>query len=236
MTAGIVVFARMDSRRLPGKVLMPLAGRPLLRWTVDRCRLAADLPVMLATSDREVDSPLAGFAAGLGLPVFRGDVDDVLGRALAAAEAFGLDTLVRISADSPFIDPELIAHVAATQETETPDLTTNVFPRSFPPGISAEAVPRATLARIAGLTDDAADREHVTRYVYSHPDEFRIANVTAEGDYAGLHLAVDDAEDYARAAWIAERLSDAAAGLDEIAGLARQYDAFGQTHEAVNHE
>lgn len=237
MTTGIVIFARMDSQRLPGKVLKPLAGSAILGWTIERCRLAApDLPIGLATSDRLLDDPVAAFAEAAGLAVFRGDAADVLGRALAAARTFGLDTLVRISADSPFIAPELVAQVIGCHAAERPDLTTNVFPRTYPPGISAEAISLPALERLADLTRDPADREHVTRFAYANPDQFRIVNVTAPVPYQDLHLAVDSATDFARAAWIAERLPDPAASLDEIVTLARRYDAEAQAGKALINE
>ena len=236
MTAGIVIFARLDSLRLPGKVLKPLAGTPMLDWTLQRSR-ASGLPVMLATSDRAVDDPIAEFAEAARLDLFRGDGADVLGRALAAARAFGLDTLIRISADSPFIDPDLIAAVARVHDREKPDLTTNVFPRSFPPGISAEAVPLTTLERLDAEVSDIARREHVTLHAYENPDAYRIVNVAANGtDYAedghaALHLAVDRPEDFDRAEWIAAHLSSRDAGLGEIARLAQEHDMKISTNE-----
>lgn len=231
MTTGIVIFARMDSSRLPGKALKPLAGRPMLHWTIERCRMAdADTPVFLATSDRTLDDPIARLAEQASLTVLRGDAVDVLGRAQAATEVFGLESLVRISGDSPFIAPNLIAHVLAVHAAEKPDLTTNVHPRTLPPGISAEAITRAALGRLVAATTDAADREHVTRHAYANVDAFRIVNVTANElgyetmNKGGLHLAVDTPEDYARACWIAERLPDIGADLNEIIRLARIYD------------
>lgn len=229
MSTGIVIFARLDSARLPGKVLIDLAGAPILDWTVRRCR-AAGMPVMLATTDRILDDPVAGFAAGAGLEIYRGDTHDVLGRALAAAWAFGLETLIRVSGDSPFIDPAVVTAVARVHARECPDLTTNVFPRTFPPGISAEALPLATLERLDAEVADAGLREHVTLHIYEAPEAYRIVNVTANGpDYredghAGLHLAVDTPADFARAEWIARRLPSRDAGLAEIARLAREHD------------
>lgn len=229
MTTGIVIFARLDSSRLPGKVLMPLADTPMLDWTLQRCR-AAGLPVMLATTDRGLDDPIADFATAADLHIYRGDTNDVLGRALGAARAFGLQTLIRISGDSPFITPAVIRAVADVHARETPDLTTNVFPRTFPPGISAEAVPTTTLERLDAEIPSSHYREHVTLYAYENPGNFRIINVPASGpDYRNdghkdLHLAVDTREDYARAEWIAQHLTSREAGLGEIARLAREYE------------
>ncbi|UTW53698.1 hypothetical protein KFF05_12495 [bacterium SCSIO 12827] len=141
-----------------------------------------------------------------------------------------MDTLVRVSGDSPFIDPSVITAVIQAHERERPDLTTNVFPRTSPPGISAEAMPLATLERLNAEVPEDRYREHVTLYAYETPDAFRIVNVPASGaDYreeghAGLHLAVDTPADFARAEWIARHLPSRDAGLGEIARLAKEHD------------
>ena len=127
MTTGLAIFARLDSRRLPGKALMPIAGRPLLGHVIDRARRARRVDrVIVATTDRPVDDPIAAFADGEGVSVFRGDAADVLGRAVACARAFRLATLVRISGDSPFIDPGLIDHMLEVHAADRPDATTNM--------------------------------------------------------------------------------------------------------------
>jgi len=221
-----VVFARMDSQRLPGKALLPLAGRPLLARVLDRV-LRARFPVIVATSDRTLDDPIAALAAAEGVSCFRGDADDVAGRALACADAHRLDALIRISGDSPFIDPALIEAVAdlfaAGPDTE---IATNVHPRSFPTGESVEVIARTALARIAAETRDPADREHVTRYPYAHPARFRLANHAACGtNYGGLNLTVDTPDDVKRAEWMLAAGADAAAPLAAVVATARRYEA-----------
>lgn len=224
----IAVFARLDSKRLPGKALTSLAGRPLLGRVLDRVRAAAraDEPVVLATSDRAVDDPIATFGDAEGVAVFRGDGEDVAGRCLACADAFGAARVVRISGDSPFIDAALLrAVIARGAEADAPDLATNVFPRTFPPGVSVESIAVSALRRMLAETADPQDREHVTRYIYANPGRFRIANVAApDGRYAGVALTVDTPDDLAKAEWIAARLDDpVSADLDTIAALARRY-------------
>ncbi len=231
MTTAIVIFARMDSSRLPGKTLMSLAGVPMLTWTIERCEMVGPrLPVIVATSSRSLDDPIEAHAKGLGLPVFRGPADDVLGRALACAKAQGLDALVRVSGDSPFIAPDVIRGALERHDAEKGDLTTNVFPRGFPAGVSVEVIPSETLAKVAQAAQNPADREHVTRYCYGHPGVFRIVNVTAhdtgydERLFTGRRLAVDTREDFERATWISDRLKDRTAPLDIVTRLARAWD------------
>ncbi|HEY0837414.1 MAG TPA: NTP transferase domain-containing protein [Azospirillum sp.] len=229
----IAVFARLDSKRLPGKALTDLAGRPLLGRVLDRLRAATaseplrGTPIVLATTDRPADDPIAAFGAAEGVSVFRGDCEDVAGRCLACADAQGAGRVVRISGDSPFIDAGVLrAVIAGATGAGAPDLVTNVFPRTYPPGVSVESIATAALRRMLDETADPQDREHVTRHIYANPDRFRIVNVAAPDDrYAGVTLTVDTPEDLDKATWIAARLGPAAvtADLDTVVALARQW-------------
>jgi len=225
---GLIVFARLDSRRLPGKALRALAGRPLLGRALDRVHaVAPPVPIVVATSDRALDDQIAAFAGAKGVLVFRGSTDDVAGRAAACARQFGFDAFVRISGDSPFVDPKMIgAFVARFIAAGDLDVLTTVMTLSFPPGASIEVISLAALQRALDATNDADDREHVTRYFYRHPERFRIENVAAARSYMDLSLTVDTPADLARADFIMAHLGAAAAvaPLDEICALARRYD------------
>jgi spore coat polysaccharide biosynthesis protein SpsF len=224
---GIVVFARMESKRLPGKSLAPIRGRPLLGHVLDRCRRArACRLVVVATSERPADDAIERFARAEGVAVFRGADDDVAARALACARAYRLDRVVRISADSPFVDPALIDEAIRRHEAGGFDVVTDVFPRTYPPGVSVEAIATDALARVLELTRDPADREHVTRYVYAHPDAFRIANFGIDPSrFRGLMLTVDTPEDLARTEWMMREAGRPAAelDLDAVIDLARRW-------------
>lgn len=203
----VIVFSRADSRRLPGKALLDIAGRSLLGRVLDRLGHGGGGTVIVATSVRPVDDGIAAFAEAEGYGVFRGDGADVSARALACAEANGLDWFVRVSGDSPFIDPAVVARVADLYRCEEPDLATNVFPRSFPAGCSAEAIRVDALRRAMAESAAPGHREHVTTYFYEHPDRFRIVNAASgRTDLAGRSLAVDTESDLAIARWIAARL------------------------------
>jgi spore coat polysaccharide biosynthesis protein SpsF len=225
MRLATIIFARMDSRRLPGKSLVDLNGRPLLHYVVARAKRAR-CDVIVATSDRAVDEPIVSFARTEGVPCFRGSADDVAGRALACAEQHGLDAIVRISGDSPFIDPELIDQLAGSfvAGSGSIDIATNTFPRTYPPGLSVEVISRSTLRKVTGETQDREDREHVTRYIYAKPDRFRIRNCPSDVRYdPGLQLTVDDPNDLDRARWMVSEGADADAPLKTIIRLAQRY-------------
>jgi spore coat polysaccharide biosynthesis protein SpsF len=224
----LFVFARLDSTRLPGKVLLPIEHRPLLGLLLDRMEGLRDrLETTVATSNRGVDDPIAAFARAEGVNVFRGDTHDVATRALRCAVGLSATRFVRISADSPFIDPSLVAS-ALDLHSAGVDIATNVYPRTFPRGMSVEVVSTSSLQRSLQLSADPEDREHVTRYMYEHPDLFTIANFRSSVAFeAGLSLAVDTAQDMDRARWIASRLGPrtTTASLVEVADLASEWNA-----------
>lgn len=226
MTTGIVIFARHDSRRLPGKALVEIAGSPMLGHVVRRARRVARADMIaLATSDRPTDDALAAFAAGEGIAVFRGALDDVAGRGLACARRFGLRRFARLCGDRPFFDPALMDMLIDVHDRDGADLATTQSDRPYPPGLTTEIVATEALAR-AHPRMDAEDREHVTRFFYRN-DGFAVVRVPAppDADFAGVRLVVDDAADLERARFIAGRLGGrvADASRDEIVALARAW-------------
>ena len=216
----------MDSSRLPGKSLADIGGRPLLGRVIDRARMVGgETRIVMATSARPIDDPIAELAACEGLELFRGSTNDVLGRADACSQKLRLEQLARICGDSPFFSPGLIRQFISDLIEFSADIVTNTMPRSFPEGASAEVVSASALKRAATETHDPEDREHVTKYLYSNPDRFSIRNHRTTSDYKGVKLAVDLPEDLERARWIIGELGamPEKAELDEITDLARQW-------------
>jgi spore coat polysaccharide biosynthesis protein SpsF len=199
MRVGAIIQARFSSRRLPGKVLRPLCGKPLLAHLVERLQRSAVLDVVaVATSTDPSDDAVAAFCAGAGIACQRGALDDVLGRVREAARALKLDGIVRVSGDSPLLDPALVRQTVKLFRRGDWDLVTNVQIRTFPKGQSVEIIAAAALERAAAKAKSAAEREHVTPYLYAHPELFRIRNLAARVARPNLQLSVDTAEDFAR--------------------------------------
>jgi spore coat polysaccharide biosynthesis protein SpsF (cytidylyltransferase family) len=193
---GVVVQARMSSARLPGKVLREVDGKPLLGYLLERLALARQPELtVVATSAQPDDDPVARLAGDLGVAVHRGPLADVGARLAAAADTFGLEALVRISGDSPLLDPAIVDHAVELFREGDWDLVTNVFPRSFPVGESVEVLSRDALGRVLAASSAADDREHVTRYVYEHPESFRIRNFGCDEPASEIRLAVDSEDD-----------------------------------------
>jgi|UPI000646C3D4 spore coat polysaccharide biosynthesis protein SpsF len=183
-----ILQARMSSSRLPGKVLAPLAGAPMILRQIERLRRTRTLErIVVATSTRADDDPLAQAVTAAGVPVHRGDLDDVLGRFIGALDAFGpVETVVRLTADCPLADPDVIdATIDRFHETGADYVSNVAEPRTFPKGLDVEVMKAAALRRAASETADPYDREHVTPYLYRHPERFRLAayaQATGEGE------------------------------------------------------
>lgn len=203
-----IVQARMGSTRLPGKVLRPLAGRPMVERVLERARrIAGVAEVVLATTVLAEDDPLAAYVGrALGANVVRGPVDDVLARYVGAAASARAEAIVRITADCPLLSPVVSGHVVARflDAAGALDYVSNVVRRTYPRGLDTEILSREALERAHREAVEPADREHVTRYVYRHPERFRIGSVEAERDLSAYRWTVDTPEDLA----LAERLYD----------------------------
>jgi spore coat polysaccharide biosynthesis protein SpsF (cytidylyltransferase family) len=214
----------MSSSRLPGKVLAPVAGRPLLALLLERLERCDGLDaVVVATSDDPSDDVLAAWCAAEGVDVHRGPLDDVAARMLGAASARDLEGLVRISGDSPLIDPALVGRAAAGLRGGDADVVSNVVPpRTYPPGQSVEALRADALAAATALMDQPGDREHVTPALYRHPERFRIVALRADPPCADRRLVVDTADDLAALRALVARMHrpQAEHGLDELLVLA----------------
>ena len=226
MKTGLVIFARFDSSRLPGKALLPIGSRPMLGHVLDRARrVGGDTEIVVATTTRTEDEPIVGFCAEENVSVFRGGLDDVLKRAVNCADAYGFPAIARICGDRPFFDPVLVRGLVDRVAGGGVDLATTMYPKSYPPGLTAEVVTTSALYDAQRLTADPKDREHVTAYFYRCAGSFRIWNAPPPGglDMSGVSLVVDDERDLERARFIAARTGPdcAAAPISETIRLAK---------------
>ena len=189
----------MGSSRLAGKVLKPLAGRPALDWVVLRAQASGAFDeVVLATTTQPQDDALSAHGEALGLRVVRGSETDVLDRYRRAAEASDADIITRITSDCPLIEPAVLAAMAARwRDADRFDVITNAVNRTFPRGLDTEMFTRAALDAAATDARDPAEREHVTVFLYRHPERFRIAHFTQPTDHTRERWTLDTAEDYA---------------------------------------
>lgn len=174
-----VVQARTGSSRLPGKVLEEVGGRPMLRFMLDRLA-GLEHEVVVATSDLERDDPVEEVARAAGRAVVRGPEADVLARFAVALDAFPATHVVRLTADCPLADPDVVRAVLDLHGARGADYTSNVLPRTFPKGLDVEVVRAEVLRTADRCATDPAEREHVTPFVYRRPERFTLANLRSD--------------------------------------------------------
>jgi spore coat polysaccharide biosynthesis protein SpsF len=189
----------MSSRRFPGKVLAPFRGEPIIRHVVRAVETALpEVPLLVVTSVERSDDPLVAYLRDLGVDCFRGPLDDVQARFREALSAHPCDWVLRICADSPLLDVDVLRRVVEARASDI-DLVTTTEPRTFPKGQNAELIRTRSLLAIPDGDLDAEDREHVTRLFHRHPDRFRLVNVVRNGASAAHEsVAVDTIEDLLR--------------------------------------
>jgi spore coat polysaccharide biosynthesis protein SpsF len=194
-----IIQARMGSTRLPGKVLLDLAGDPMLARCVERTRRARMLDeVAVATTSQPADEAIADLSAERGWPCFRGSEEDVLDRYYCAAVAQRADVIVRITSDCPLIEPEIVDQVVGAFLDRQPevDYASNVLPtRTFPRGLDTEVMRFDVLEWAWREDGDPGSREHVTPYIWCNPELFRLYGVTNEADCSSMRWTVDTLED-----------------------------------------
>ncbi len=227
-----IIQGRMGSSRLPGKVLLDIAGKPMLQHVIERTRRARNLDqVIVATSTHASDNPIADYCAAMDVPCSRGSLHDVLDRYYQAALSHNAAFLVRITADCPMIDPHLIEKTVqlVTQPTASLplDFAANRLPppfqRTFPIGLDVEVCTFAALQRAWLESTATFHREHVMPYIYedvslSHMDSelatgqtprgFNIAVLNHQPDHGSMRWTVDTPEDLTFAREIFARLTD----------------------------
>jgi spore coat polysaccharide biosynthesis protein SpsF len=174
-----VLQARMSSTRLPGKVMRPLLGVPMISHQIERLRRARRLDdIVVATSTDASDDPLADYLKSTGVAVFRGDLNDVLGRFHGAIEAMGRpDTFLRLTADCPLADPDVVDLCIDTHLKGAFDCTYSSADWTFPKGLDVEVVQTRAFDQVFAEAQSAYDREHVTPFLYSHPERFSLGTV-----------------------------------------------------------
>ncbi len=192
-----IIQARVGSTRFPGKVFADLAGRPLIWHVVDRIRKCRNVQgIVLATTLNSLDDPLAIWAKGQGVSLFRGDEEDVLARFHGAARAYGVDIVVRVTADDPFKDPQIIDKVVQLLIDNNLDFASNNNPPSFPEGLDVEAFTIDALDRANHMAISPFDREHVTQCFYKNIDIFLQKNLSNNVDLSFLRWTIDTPLDY----------------------------------------
>ena len=206
---GAIIFSRMGSRRLPGKALLKIGGVTLIQRVINLTKMI-DLkgPIILATSDLQRDDEFTKHAKNNGIEIFRGSEENVLDRALNAARSYDLYNFVRICGDRPFFDPYEIKDCIESEKNNNYDLISNAFKEKPIPGLTVEIVKTKALKKISDSTCSIEHFEHITKYIYENPKNFKIKSVNSKHKQINnLSLVVDTIEDLKKIQYISEKLS-----------------------------
>ncbi len=192
-----IIQARHSSTRLPGKVLKPILGRPMLERQIERVRRARCIDMLtVATSSQTDDDPVAGLCGALGVRCHRGSLEDVLDRMYGAALPDAPSHVVRLTGDCPLADPELIEQVVGFCIEGGYDYASNTLEPTFPDGLDVEMMRLESLATAWREARLSSEREHVTPFLYKHPERFRLGSFKAAQDLSYLRWTVDEPEDF----------------------------------------
>lgn len=204
-----IIQARMGSSRLPGKVLKKVLGRHLLEYMIERVAKSNQLDaIVVATTTSPQDDTIAEFCNQFNVNCFRGAEDDVLSRYYETSKKFNADLVVRLCADSPLIDHRIIDSIIMDflSKENRCDYLSNTINQTYPLGMNVEVFRRSALEIAHNFGTGQSEREHVTPYIYRHPEIFNICQVHAEYDMKKMRLTVDEIEDYYLVKEIIERL------------------------------
>lgn len=188
----------MSSKRLPGKVLLKLDQKVLLQWTIERLRKNSyKIPVAVISSDQESDKPIEEFCDRNKVLFYKGSLENVIKRFQMACQFFQEDFFIRVSGDSPLIDPKLIDKAYEIHCKQNFDLITNIMRRSFPKGQSVELISRNAINHLQKFNLSNEEKEHVTLGFYKNKDKFNIYNFeSGSKEYALQQQSIDTLSDY----------------------------------------
>jgi len=199
MKVAAIIQARMGSTRLPGKILKKVLGKTLLEYQIERVKRSQQInQIIIATTTKDSDDPIVQLCDQLSIPYYRGSEEDVLSRYYEAAKMFKVDVIVRLTSDCPIIDPAVIDKVIKhyLNNKDQFDYVSNTLVRTFPRGMDTEVLPIEILENALLNSKEPVYREHVTSYIYHHPNLFKLGNVTHVEDLSHNRWTVDTEEDF----------------------------------------
>jgi len=191
-----IIQARITSTRLPGKVLMDIEGRPMLWYVINRLKYSKKLnDIILAIPNTKENDILEKFAEDNKIKYFRGSEEDVLSRYYGTAKKFKCDVIVRITADCPLIDPEIVDLIIEKHLNSNTNYTSNTLKRTFPRGLDTEVFNFEILEKVYKKAKNNSEREHVTLYIGNRPEIFRLASIKNRKNFSHMRWAVDEIKD-----------------------------------------
>ncbi len=232
------IEARMDSVRLPGKVLLPVLGKPILQHIIERLRRSEYIDeVVVATTTHPTDETIVDLCFSINCPVFRGSVNNIVERLLGASEEVGADIIIQATGDNPLIDHRIVDKTIKMFFSGQCDYACNNIEASFPLGLDVRMFSREALLTVARLTKDPIDLIHGSYFIYRRPDIFKIVSFKAEDEdyWPELRLTVDEPADYKLIQAIYQNLydKDNNFGLSEVISFLKQNQDIAKINASV---
>ncbi len=233
---GCIIQARMGSSRLPGKALMKSdSGKPLLYYVTNQLRYCSKVKnLVIATTTNQEDDEIEKFANNNSINVFRGKEKDVLDRYFQCAKKYSFSTIVRITADCPLIDPQIVDKVIEQFFSENYDFATNTLTRTFPIGTDVEVFSFSALNKAWENAQLPSEREHVTPY-FHNKENFKIINVENDKNISNLRLTVDRIEDFELIKQILNNISINPIHLEDVLELFSRKPELIEINKHINH-
>ena len=191
-----IIQARLDSKRLYGKVLKKIQNRPILKIISLRLsKLKTIDNIVIATTKRKIDNKISEFCLKNNIKCFRGSLNNVLQRYVDCANFFCENDIIRITGDSPLVDIRILKKMIDIYNSKKYDLVTNVFPRTFPKGLSIEIFKKQTLIKILSSKLNRTHREHIMTYIYANEKNFSINNFKSKNNFSNINFSIDTLDD-----------------------------------------
>ncbi len=229
MNIGFIILCRYNSRRLPGKILKKINGKPILQYIIERLQTVINSNnIVIATSEEETDDPIESYCLNNNINLFRGSLENVSGRFLACAENYGFDFATRINGDNFFMDASTLREMIKITCTGKYNFVSNLKGRTFPKGMSIEIVRTDFYKDKFQQFSSNDDFEHVTLNLYqneSESDKFYHYKNTQCPEAGGIQLAIDDQDDFHLAEQIIHTFAEdhTRYGLNEVFQLYQKY-------------
>jgi spore coat polysaccharide biosynthesis protein SpsF len=226
-----IIQARMSSTRLPGKVLADISGQPMLAYVVNRAKKAQTLDrVVVATAVDQANQPIVDFCQQADIVCYQGSENDVLDRYYQTARNLDATVVVRLTADCPLLDPQIIDRVVNVFHSGNYDYVSNALKPTYPDGLDTEVFSFQTLEFAWREAKLKSEREHVTSFIYKHVDRFRLFNVEHDVDLSAQRWTVDEPADLELVRAIYRYFKTRDFGMNQIVALLQQYP----TLQAIN--
>lgn len=235
---GCIIQARMGSSRLPGKVFEKINSKDtVLDFVVKQISYSKKIQhIVVATTDLEEDNIISEHLNNKKINFFRGSSQDVLDRFFQCAKKFSFDIIVRITADNPLIDPNIIDKVIQKYQNINCDFTSNTLKRTFPYGTEVEVFSFNSLEKAWKNSKKPSEREHVTPFIYNTKNEFHCENLENDTDFSFLRYTVDKIEDLRLVKEIIRNIQERPILLNHIIDLYEKNPEIFKINEGVKHD